>query len=81
MAPSLIMWENLGSRKKDRCFRTTITTIVAIILCLATIIVIVYAKEFDIQSNEFAPTTNCPTEFNITRTMAYDDYLEPEDQR
>jgi len=68
------MWENLGSRKKGRCLRTTITSIIAIILCLATIIAIVYAKDIDTKSAEFAPTTNCPTEFDITRTMAYNDY-------
>lgn len=79
--PTLIMWQNLGSRKRDRCCRTTITSIVAFVLCLATIAAILYAKDIDTQSNEFAPTTNCPTEFEITRDMAYEDYKEPADER
>ena len=42
--PSLIMWENLGYNKKDRCLRIICTTITAMILLTMTIIIILFIR-------------------------------------
>ena len=47
--PTLILWENLGVTKKQRCFRIFLSSLLAIMLLLATTVLILYVK---IKENE-----------------------------
>jgi hypothetical protein len=47
--PSLILWENLGFSRKNRCIRQMMTSGIAFCMIIFTLIFIVYAKNKDDQ--------------------------------
>jgi len=50
--PSLIIWENLGISKKQRCCRIVCSTFIAFLLLLATTLLILYVKIQEIDLKE-----------------------------
>ena len=42
--PSLIIWENLGFTRKARCCRTTVASIISLLLLFATTLLILFVK-------------------------------------
>ena len=57
--PSLIMWENLGYNKKDRCMRIFCTTITSLILLIITVLTVLVLRSQDSGLREFTPEINC----------------------
>jgi hypothetical protein len=57
--PSLIMWQNLGYSKVDRCFRIILTSLVSLILIVATMFVVLGQSAINTQINQISPQINC----------------------
>jgi len=67
--PSLILWENLGVSRKNRCLRILGRIIISIILVIATTTFILYVKIYE---DDLKPAKVDCTQFqNITREGAY----------
>mmetsp|Transcript_20514 Transcript_20514/g.25230 ORF Transcript_20514/g.25230 Transcript_20514/m.25230 type:complete len:128 (+) Transcript_20514:1742-2125(+) len=76
--PTLILWENLGVTKKQRCFRIFLSSLFAIMLLLATTFLILYVK---IQENELKQDqVRCTLAEEITREQALSDHQLPKEQ-
>lgn len=57
--PSLIMWENFGYNKKNRCLRIICTTLIAAALLTITVIVILIIRSQESGLTNFTPSINC----------------------
>ena len=69
--PSLIIWENLGVTRKQRCFRILLSSLLAIVLLLSTTFLILYVK---IQENELKmDQIRCISSDEITPEAALND--------
>ena len=69
--PSLIIWENLGVTRKQRCFRILLSSLLAIVLLLSTTFLILYVK---IQENELKmDQIRCISSDEITAEAALND--------
>mmetsp|Transcript_29425 Transcript_29425/g.39160 ORF Transcript_29425/g.39160 Transcript_29425/m.39160 type:complete len:110 (+) Transcript_29425:145-474(+) len=79
--PSLIMWENLGYNKRDRCFRICITALAAAILLAITMMFILAIRSYDSELRNFAPVINCAKLPLVTERMAFQDHLQPLEER
>jgi len=64
--PSLILWENLGTRKFERFFRILFTTIIALALLLITAVINLFAADADERIQAFSPQVECVDSASIT---------------
>jgi hypothetical protein len=53
--PTLIMWENLGYSMKERALRTLLTTLVVLVLIVATMFVVLYQSYINEKINDISP--------------------------
>jgi len=72
---SLILWENLGVTKKERCLRVFLVAIVSFIIMILTFIIIVYARDFQSSLSEKYGDSNCPSD-TVLKIDAYNDQLK-----
>ena len=57
--PSLIMWQNLGYSQTSRCFRIILTTVVSLVLIIATMFVVLGQSAINTEINQISPQINC----------------------
>ena len=57
--PSLIMWENLGYHKRERCFRIFLTALATGLLLFITMMFILAIRSYDSGLRNFTPAINC----------------------
>lgn len=79
--PSLIMWENLGYNRKNRCQRIFCTTLTAVILLLVTMLIILAIRSYDSGLRKFAPEINCAKLPRVNEDLAFSDQLKPLSER
>jgi len=72
--PSLILWENLGTRRFERFFRILFTSIIACILLLCTALINLLAVTADTKIQAFSPQVECADSASITAEQALNDY-------
>jgi len=80
--PTVVTWQNLQVGKFSRCVRTTIVTLITVVLLAASIMGIVVSKYYQDTNSEKYNTSNCgiSTE-TLTMDQAFNDYnLPPERQ-
>ena len=79
-APSLILWENLGVKMKERCIRICFVALISFILMIITAVIIVYSREFQSSTNDEYGDGICPSN-DVTQDDAYQDQLKPKSER
>jgi hypothetical protein len=57
--PTLILWENLGYSKKSRYLYMLLTSLIALILICACIIINLYGRVADNEIQKFSPQVEC----------------------
>lgn len=79
--PSLIMWENLGYNKRERCVRTLCTTLAAGLLLFITMMFILAIRSYDSGLRKFTPAINCAKLPEVSENQAFQDHLKPLEER
>lgn len=79
--PSLIMWENLGYNRQDRCKRIFCTTLIAILLLAVTVLFILLIRSQKSGLRNFAPEINCAKLPSVSKDLAYSDQVKPLEER
>ena len=79
-APSLILWENLGVKRKERCIRISFVALVSFILMIITAVIIVYSREFQSSTNDEYGDGICPSN-DVTQDDALQDQLKAKSER
>ena len=69
--PSLIMWENLGYGRRDRCLRIICTTIIAMILLTFTVLIILVIRTQESDLHDFTPEINCSMLPTVSQEQAF----------
>lgn len=70
--PSLIIWENLGFTRGQRCFKICVGVFISILLLAATTAAILWAKIYETSLKQ--DTITCASEVDITRLQAFEGY-------
>jgi len=78
--PSLILWENLGVSRKQRCIRISIVALISFLLMIATFIIIVFSKSVEDGLREDYGSGSCP-QFTIDQSAALEDQNKPSQER
>lgn len=78
--PSLILWENLGVSRKERCFRISIVALISILLMILTFIIIVFARDFQSSLSQEYKTSSCPSD-PVSQYDALADQLKDKSER
>jgi hypothetical protein len=70
--PSLILWENLGVGRTQRCMRILLVTLISLLLMILSFVIIIYSKNYEASLRDNFGTGSCPN-FEISLLDAYED--------
>jgi hypothetical protein len=60
-SPDIILWENLKIGKCNRFLRILLVSFIAAILIAGTFAIVIIAKNFQNNAEEYSPTIDCPS--------------------